>query len=278
MRNLSRRKMLASAACMAAANLVPSIVRAAEPANFVDHPFKLGVASGDPLSDGFVIWTRLAPVPFDSLAAPQHPIKVGWQIAKDERFRKIVREGAVIAYPENAHAVHAEINGLEADREFYYRFHTGAEESAVGRAFTLPIVGSPTSRFRFAFACCQSLTDGHFGAYRDLVAQDPRLVIHTGDYIYEGDWVGGVRRVPVPEAFDLEGYRALYSRYKQDPALQAAHAAAPWLSIWDDHEVENDWGGDYSPAGLDPERFIKRKAAAFKAFFEHMPCESLRDH
>lgn len=135
----------------------------------------------------------------------------------------------------------------------------------------MPEPGKHVAQFRFALASCQSSTDGYYAAYRDMVAADPRLIIHAGDYIYEQDWVGGVRRLPVPEALDLAGYRSLYTAYKLDPMLQDAHVAAPWLSIWDDHEVENDWGGDYSQDGLDAKAFMSRKVAAFKARFEHMP-------
>lgn len=253
--------------------MVPVSARAVAeaPAKFTDYPFKLGVASGDPLPDGLVIWTRLMPIPFDPNGAGTAPITVRWQVAEDESFSEIAQSGAVIAYRENAHAVHAEVMGLRPERQYFYRFIAGGEESPKGRAFTLPEPGKHVAQFRFALASCQSFTDGYYAAYRDMVATDPRLIIHAGDYIYEQDWVGGMRRLPVPEALDLAGYRSLYAAYKLDPLLQGAHAAAPWLSIWDDHEVENDWGGDYSQDGLDPEAFMRRKAAAFKARFEHMP-------
>ncbi len=238
---------------------------------FVDHPFKLGVASGDPLADGVVLWTRLAPDPFDPLALVEPAIEVRWEVARDEALAEVVRSGTCLAHAEHAHSVHVEVEGLEPDREYFYRFRAGSEGSPVGRTRTLPLATVPTDRLRLAVASCQSAPDGYFGAYRDLVEQDPRLVVFVGDYIYENDWFGGVRRIPVPEAITLADYRELHARYKLDPALRAAHAAAPWLTIWDDHEVDNDWGGEHNEEDADPAAFLERKEAAFKAYYEHLP-------
>ncbi len=271
--NVNRRHLLATAAKLAAVAMMPISlgVKATDKVKFVDYPFKLGVASGDPLPDGFVIWTRLAPVPMDPLATQQTPIIVKWYVAEDRKGKKVVKSGASIAYPQNAHSVHVEVSGLDANKEYFYYFISGENKSQVGRVYTLPLLGESTNEFLFAIASCQSFTDGHYAAYRDLVAQDPKLVIHTGDYIYEQDWMGGVRSIPISEAHSLDEYRLLYSQYKQDLSLQAAHANSAWLLIWDDHEVDNDWAGDYSQEKTTFDQFVKRKSAAFKAYFENMP-------
>lgn len=274
MNGLTRRQLVKRAALTAAAAFWAPALRAApvELPGFHDYPFKLGVASGWPTADAFILWTRLAPSLYDKAAMPRDPIVVKWQVAGDEAFARIVREGEAVAYPENAHAVHVEVTGLEPARPYFYRFIADGEASPVGRSHTLPPMGSPLEAFRFAFASCQSRTDGYYAAYRDMVEQEPQLILHLGDYIYENGWVAMTRRIPVIEAFDLDGYRALYASYKQDEALQAAHAAAPWVTIWDDHEICNDWGGAYSGSShMVPEAFLARKVAAFKACYEHMP-------
>jgi alkaline phosphatase D len=258
---------------MALVGLVRPLSRVAAQATpkFLNYPFRLGVASGDPLADGVVLWTRLAPDPYDLQSIVEPTVEVRWQVAKDEAMQNVVRSGASLAHREHAHSVHVEVDGLEPDREYFYRFEAGSEESPVGHTRTLPLAASHPDSFRFALASCQALTDGYYAAYRDLVEQSPRLVVHLGDYIYENDWYGGVRRIPVPEATTLSEYRELHARYKLDPDLQAAHAATPWVSIWDDHEVDNDWGGTYNEKDVDVEVFLERKKAAFKAYYEHLP-------
>ena len=273
MKNFSRRQLLHYASLLAASSLLkqPSYAHANESFKFHNYPFKLGVASGDPSSEGFVLWTRLAPEPYDLLVLKQSVIPVNWQVAEDEKMTKVVKTGVSYGYPENAHAVHIEVHGLKPDREYFYRFASGGEQSQVGRTRTLPTYGSHVKNFRFAFASCQDISNGYFSAYRDMVEQEPRLIIHTGDYIYESIYRDSDRRIPVANALTLEDYRLLYARYKLDSHLQRAHAAAPWLMIWDDHEVENDWGGNYSESIEDSESFLKRKIAAMKAYYEHMP-------
>lgn len=171
--NVTRRCLLATAAKLATVAMVPISlgIKAAEKVKFVDYPFKLGVASGDPLPDGFVIWTRLAPVPMDTLATQQVPIIVKWYVTKDRKGKKVVKSGASIAYPQNAHSVHVEVNGLESNKEYFYYFISGDDKSQIGRVYTLPLVGERTNEYLFAIASCQSFTDGHYAAYRDLVAQ-----------------------------------------------------------------------------------------------------------
>lgn len=238
---------------------------------FLDYPFRLGVASGDPVTDSVVLWTRLAPDPFEPLAMEPEPVIVDWLVAEDERMTRKVAAGRAIARPENAFAVHVEARGLAPGRRYFYRFTAGDEASPLGRTATLPLPGSMPDRLRFAFASCQQYEMGYFGAFRDMAEQEPDIVLHLGDYIYETPWTGGVRRHPWTEAVDLDGYRAYHALYKLDPALRAAHAAAPWLMIWDDHEVDNDYAGDQSQDYVDPAAFLRRRAAAYKAWFEHLP-------
>jgi len=244
-------------------------------------PFTLGVASGDPLPDGFVIWTRLAP---DALAddglggMPSRRHEVRWQVAGDPRFRRIVGSGSVTAGPESAHAVHVELDGLRAGREYWYRFRVGQWLSPVGRAVTAPAHDAMPSSLTMAFASCSQFEHGWFTAYRRLAEDRPDLVLHLGDYQYEyraDTYVapgGNVRDHRGPETESLAGYRQRHAQYKSDPDLQAAHAAAPWLVVWDDHEVDNNWADEvHEKPHLPQPDFLDRRAAAFRAFYENMP-------
>jgi alkaline phosphatase D len=234
-------------------------------------PFALGVASGDPAADGVVIWTRVA---VDPVNAPIEPtaIEVTWEIAEDEKLAEIVRRGTVAARPESAHAVHVEVDGLRPDRWYWYRFRTGSEESPIGRTRTLPAADADVDRLRFAFASCQNYEQGLFTAYRHLAHEDTDIVFHLGDYIYEGPGIDGrVRKHLGLEIVALDDYRRRYAQYKSDPDLQAAHAALPWFVTWDDHEVDNNYAAEISER-LDPaDLFLLRRAAAYQAYYEHMP-------
>ena len=273
MQNISRRKLLIQASALAASSFVQPVVNASPNGKikFSDYPFKLGVASGDPVTDGFVLWTKLSTAPLEIGSIPPVSIPVRWEISTDRKFNKIAQAGTALAHPEHGHSVHVEVSGLPADDSYFYRFIAGGVVSDIGRSRTLPIIGMHLDSFKFAFASCQDISNGYFSAYRDMVEQEPSLVIHTGDYIYEGVYRDGGRRIPVPEAISLEDYRLLYARYKMDPDLQSAHANIPWIMVWDDHEVENDWGGQFSESTNDPKEFLKRKTAAMKAYYEHLP-------
>lgn len=232
-------------------------------------PFTLGVASGDPWPDGFVIWTRLAPEPLAGGGMPPVPVRVRWEVAEDDRFRRIVRTGWAVSEPSSAHAVHVELRGLQSGRWYWYRFSTGPAASRVGRAQTLP---SDTRRLRFAFASCQHYEFGYFTALRHLAHEDVAFVLHLGDYIYEyaaGD--GPTRRHVGGEARTLSEYRNRYAQYKLDPDLQSAHAACPWIATWDDHEVADNYAGTHPAIGEPQEGFPGRRAAAYRAYLEHMP-------
>jgi alkaline phosphatase D len=234
-------------------------------------PFQLGVASGMPTTDGVVLWTRLLPLNAMRNAWADEIVDVRWELAEDESFKRIVRQGVAQALPLLAHSVHVEIDGLPAGQWFHYRFMVGGAISPTGRTRTLPPAGQAVERFRLAFASCQRLASGHFGAYRRLLDEDADLLAFLGDYIYDS---GAYPSPTVPQgiapATTLAGYRAHHELHKRSPELQAAHAAMPWLLVWDDHEVLNDYAG--APArGLAGGRLARQRRAAYQAYYEHMP-------
>ena len=239
---------------------------------FSGSPFTLGVASGDPSPDGVVLWTRLAPDPLEiGGGMPPVATEVRWEIFSDDRMTRAVQSGRTTAVPAWAHAVHVEVDGLEPDRWYWYRFHAGDAVSAIGRTRTLPRAGAGVDRLRFAFCSCQHFETGLFTAYRHLAAEDLDLVFHLGDYIYEGPPAPRVRAHLGPELMTLEDYRRRYAQYKADPDLQAAHAAVPWIVTTDDHEVDNNYAGAISEQNTPADVFLIRRAAAYRAYYEHMP-------
>jgi alkaline phosphatase D len=259
-----RRAVLGAMASLAATPSVAIDLAARADAD----PFALGVASGDPDTSGFVLWTRLV----GRMAEPLQAAAVGlrYEIATDPGFRHIVRAGQGIAHPESAHAAHIEVAGLAAGRPYWYRFHALGATSPVGRAATVPHVAD---RLRLAVTSCQHWEQARFGVYRDIVAAEPDLILQLGDYIYEQSYpnLPRVRDFGAPEPRDLAGYRRRHALYKTDPDLQAAHRACPWVVTWDDHEVLNDYAALANREGLPPALFAPRRAAAYQAYFEHMP-------
>jgi alkaline phosphatase D len=276
---LDRRALLAGAfgAGLVAAAGLPSPARA----QFRAYPFSLGVASGEPAPDGFVLWTRLAPEPLGFRGGMTVlPVEVDWEVAQDQAMTQIVRSGKAIARIELAHAVHVEVAGLEPARDYFYRFRAGGEASAVGRARTLPAPGAEVAELRFAAAGCQSWEGGYYTAWRRIAEETFDFVFHYGDYIYEfAYYEKGRAGRPVARAmprefgscYTLLDYRRRYALYKTDPDLQAAHASCPFLSSFDDHEVRDNWAADGDPIGTPAEAFLFRRAAAFQAWYEHMP-------
>lgn len=244
---------------------------------FQSSPFSLGVASGDPTPDGVVLWTRLAPDPLNGGGMPAEGVEVRWELAADDAMRQVVRQGSAIARPDLAHSVHAEIDGLEPARWYWYRFTVGGDASPIGRTRTAPAAGTTPERLRFAFVSCQHYEQGHYTAYRHLAGEDLDLVAHLGDYIYEratnpnAPAQAIVRRHPGEETTDLRTYRHRYALYKSDPHLRAAHQAFPWIVTWDDHEVANNYADGVSQDAQPPERFLARRAAAYQAYYEHQP-------
>lgn len=236
------------------------------------NPFMLGVASGDPAPDGFVLWTRLSTdTKRGDGGLPATAILVRWEVATDANFRRIVQKGTASATPEMGHAVHVEVTGLPAHREFFYRFHTGDATSPVGRSRTAPAANAAVDRLRFAFASCQNYEHGYYHAHRDLAQQDVDAVLFLGDYIYEYRSKDRPRVHTLPKLVTLEDYRTCYAQYHSDPDLQAAHAAHPWIVTFDDHEVENNWAGEIDQENDPREAFLKKRAAAFQAYYENMP-------
>ncbi|CAA9440043.1 MAG: Phosphodiesterase/alkaline phosphatase D [uncultured Rubrobacteraceae bacterium] len=243
---------------------------------FSDYPFSLGVASGDPAPDGVVLWTRLAPDPLNGGGLPDREIPVRWQVASDENFRQIVRHGTGLARSELAHSMHVEVGGLEPAREYFYRFMAGPEQSTTGRTKTAPAAGASVSGLTFAFASCQQYEHGYFTAYRRMSEEDLDLVVHLGDYIYEygpgeDDAPDGNVRAHDRRVSTLQDFRDRYALYRMDEDLQAAHAAFPWIVTPDDHEVENNYADEFPETGPASPDFVQRRAAAYQAYYEHMP-------
>jgi alkaline phosphatase D len=239
----------------------------------LDGPaFTLGVASGDPTPDSVILWTRLAPEPVDGGGMPDADVPVVWELAGDERISDVVASGVATASPRLGHSVHVDATGLDAARTYWYRFRVGDEESPVGRTRTAPAEDATPERLRFGFASCSHWQDGYWTAYPHLAEEDLDLVVFLGDYIYEGDRdPDKVRQHNSPRVRTLEAYRNRYGLYKGDAGLQAVHAAFPWVSTWDDHEVANDYGSDVDPNGAPPEEFLRRRADAYQAWYEHLP-------
>jgi alkaline phosphatase D len=240
--------------------------------------FQHGVASGDPLADRLIIWTRASPA-----SAGAKRVPVGWVVAEDAGFTRLAASGSVETGPERDYTVKIDVAGLKPGRDYWYRFTAGARTSPVGRARTLPV--GRLERLTLAFVTCSLYPNGYFNAYHHI-AQSQALdaVVELGDYIYEygaaeddygmenGRKLG---RIPEPahDLLTLTDYRTRYAQYRRDPDLQAAHARAPWICVWDDHEVCNDsWkGGGENHHEKTQGAFDDRKAAALQAYFEWLP-------
>jgi alkaline phosphatase D len=280
---LTRRTLLLSAAAGAGIAALPGAAAIAAPPYrpLRTDPFTLGVASGDPAHDGFVLWTRLAPQPLaeDGLGGmPSRSVPVQWELATDERFRRVIRRGTALARPESAHSVHIELDGLPAGREFFYRFRADGHLSPAGRTRTAPPPWTRHGALVMAFVSCSQYEHGYFTAYRRLAEEEPDLILHLGDYQYEytrDTYVapgGNPRDHEGPETETLANYRQRHGQYKSDADLQAAHAAAPWLVVWDDHELDNNWADEVYERPENPQPdFLARRAAAFQAYYENMP-------
>jgi len=282
---LARRRFLTvtgAATALAFATNLPDRARAAgSGGTLAGDPFTLGVASGDPLPDAVVIWTRLAPLPYEPLGGmPYTAATVEWQVATDERFRHVVRSGKAAARPEFSYSVHVDVRGLQPGRTYWYRFRAAGHLSPAGRTRTAPAPGAKVDRLTFAVASCQSWPDGYYTAHRHLAAENADAVLFVGDYIYEYgiSASGGLRNTaqPVPDQFrteadTLDRYRLQYALYKSDPDLRAAHQNTPWICTWDDHEVQDNYAGLVSRTNAPIEDFTVRRASAYRAYWEHMP-------
>lgn len=271
---MDRRDFLADVSRVAAlCAVVPNGWRVDARPRFVEDPFQLGVASGDPTPDGGVLWTRLAPRPLEPEGGMSgQRAAVNWEVAEDDAFQRIVRRGRATAAPELAFSIHVDVDGLQPDRWYFYRFASGDATSPVGRLRTAPAAGAVVP-LRFAVASCQHWETGLFTAYEHMAREELDLVTHLGDYIYEYAEIPQRVRAHVGlEIRTLDDYRRRYAQYKSDPALQAAHARCPWLVTWDDHEVDNNYAGAVGENGMESDEQTRaRRAAAYQAWWEHMP-------
>ena len=235
------------------------------------NPFALGVASGRPRSQSIVLWTRLM-AEGERSGRLIAPVPVGWTIAEDEAMQRVVASGQATAEARWAHSVHVKVQGLRPNRPYWYRFTAEGAASPLGRTRTAPAESERVARLRFAFASCQQYEQGYYTAFRRMAAEDIDVVLHLGDYIYEATWGRDlVRSHGSGTAVTLDDYRDRYALYKSDADLQAAHAAFPWIVTWDDHEVDDDYTNDISPQQPDRTRFLAQRAAAYQAYWEHMP-------
>ncbi|TDD28711.1 alkaline phosphatase [Kribbella turkmenica] len=268
-----------TAAALALAGNLPEVGRALAGATGRGDrrdPFTLGVASGDPLPDAVVIWTRLAPEPLAPFGGmDRRPVEVQWQVAEDPHFRRVVRHGTTRARPESSHSVHVDVRGLRPWRHYWYRFRVNGQLSPVGRTRTAPAAEAIVPELSLAFASCQAWWEGWYTAYADMARRDHDLVFFLGDYIYEFGIDRGIRpnsNAPwmTQQTVTLDEYRVRYASYKLDPDLQAAHASAPWVVTLDDHEVVDNWADEAHPSAP-PAQFLVRRANAFRAYWEHMP-------
>ncbi|WP_411111840.1 alkaline phosphatase D family protein [Streptomyces sp. c-19] len=288
-RHFGRRRFLTvsgAAAALAFATQLPAAGAAAaaelDGRRVGEYPFSLGVASGDPQPGSVLLWTRLAPRPFEPGGGlPARRVGVRWELAHDERFTRIARRGLATAHPEFRHAIHVEVEHLSPGRAYFYRFRVGEWTSPVGRTRTAPDLGAHNTALKLAAVSCQAYHDGYFTAYRHLADEDLDVVFHLGDYLYEYavNATGGARAYTdrvLPAVFNretvtLEDYRLRYGLYKSDPDLRAAHAAHPFVVTWDDHETENNYAGGIPENGVPPEEFLLRRASAYRAYWEHQP-------
>ncbi|NEB76549.1 alkaline phosphatase [Streptomyces sp. SID14478] len=287
--HLGRRRFLTvtgAAAALAFAVNLPTAGSAAaaelDAAKVAGDPFTLGVASGDPQPDSVLLWTRLAPKPYETGGGlPAQRVEVRWELAHDERFRRVARRGTVTAHPEFNHSVHVEVGHLAPGRVYYYRFRVGRWISGTGRTRTAPEASRRVAGLTLAAVSCQAYHDGYFTAYKHLAEDDVDVVFHLGDYLYEYavTSAGGARAYTdrvLPDVFNretvtLDDYRLRYALYKSDPDLRAAHAAHPFVVTWDDHETENNYADDVSENDDPPAEFLLRRASAYRAYWENQP-------
>jgi alkaline phosphatase D len=276
---MRRRDFLADLARYAAmCAVVPNDWRVIARPRWADYPFQLGVASGDPTSTSAIIWTRLAPRPLepDFGMGDGNRVAVPWEVAEDEHFGTIVRQGRATAVPELGHSIHVDVTGLAPDRWYYYRFLSMDATSPVGRMRTTPEAGSATP-LRFAFNSCQHWETGFYTAHHHLSREEIDLCAHLGDYIYEYGVRQRVRTHNSGEIQTLHDYRVRYSLYKSDPLLQQAHARCPWVVTWDDHEVDNNYAGPIGENHMESHEQVRaRRAAGYQAWWENQPVRATR--
>jgi alkaline phosphatase D len=273
---MNRREFVYTATSASAA-LIIHMARAAAP-SWTVYPFSLGVASGEPEPTSIVLWTRLATHPTEiNYGLTSEIVPVQWEISEDESMRKIVQRGITHAEPAFAHSVHIEVQGLKPGSWYWYRFHAGSATSPIGRTRTAPPADAMPEKFNFCFVSCQKYENGYYTGFEHMSRESPDLIVHLGDYIYEKG-VHAVDALHLPDRLhpkdlcvNLDQYRLRYALYKTDPMLQKAHLVAPWIVTPDDHEVSNNYAGDIDEYGTPIPVFLKQRAAAYRAYYEHMP-------
>jgi alkaline phosphatase D len=247
--------------------------------------FRLGVASGDPDASSVVLWTRLAPDPVNGGGMSPSPVIVQWRVATDPEMRHVVRRGSTTARAELAHSVHVVVDDLEDERDYWYQFRAEGELSPVGHTRLLPEPDRRVRAMTFAVANCQDFQNGYWPGYGAMAAEDLDFVLHVGDFIYEYDpnSVFTDRLHTTPETLGLDqlrtlsDYRNRHALYRTDPQLQSALAAHAFFVVPDDHEVENNYANlideidDRGAQIQDPATFARQRAAAYQAYYEHMP-------
>ena len=272
--SLTRRQFLWTAAASSLA--FPVLAQEVREASGGGFRFQHGVASGDPLGDRIILWTRVTP---RNPSAAQ-PLRVRWRLGTDPDLRRVVASGTAETAAARDFTVKVDAGGLMPGATYYYAFDVDGEQSPIGRTKTFPVSGA--ERMRFALVSCSNYPAGFFNVYACIAKRsDLDAIVHVGDYIYEfgeGEYGAGaaINRLPEPprEAIALADYRARYATYRTDPDLQEAHRLFPFIAVWDDHETANDaWAG--GAINHNPEKgegvWATRKAAAYKAYLEWMP-------
>ena len=235
------------------------------------NPFALGVASGRPRADSVVLWTRLL-FSEDDRAAGTPALRVQVEVFADAALKRRVQVSDVVTDERRGHSVHLLLQKLQPSTDYWYRFKQGEAHSAVGHTRTAPALHAEVQQLRIALSSCQHYEQGQFIAHADIAKQPLDFVLFMGDYIYESSNPQyALRKHNGEEPKTLSQYRERYEQYKSDPMLQAAHAAHPWVLMWDDHEVVNDYANDQDRHYTEPQQMLKRRAAAYQAYFEHQP-------
>ena len=230
---------------------------------FLTTPFTLGIASGDVTESSAILWTRLATRPLEA-GGGMSPfgVPVQWELSLDASMSRIIRRGETVATPALAHSVHIDVQGLEPNREYWYRFSAATRKSRIGRTKTLPKADSHPDSIRFITASCQNYSHGYFNAYEHMVRDKPDFIVHLGDYIYDTSFGETFRKHETEAApANLADYRRRHALYKTDKHLQEAHSQIPFFATIDNHDAIED---------MDPDKFTRR-AAAYQAWYEHMP-------
>jgi len=255
--------------------LSPWLQAVAAPSDVVrvwhNNPFALGVASGRPRADSVVLWTRVL-FGEEDRAAGADALRVSVEVFADAALKHRVYKTDVVTDATRAHSLHVHVQRLQPSTDYWYRFSQGDARSAVGHTRTAPALNADVQKLRIALASCQHYEQGQFIAHAEIAKQQLDFVLFMGDYIYESSNPQfALRKHNGEEPKTLPAYRDRYEQYKRDPALQAAHAAHPWVLMWDDHEVVNDYANDQDRQYTDPKQMLLRRAAAYQAYFEHQP-------